>query len=332
MKRRRNPDDVKLTLCDLRNPKRWHRKALNRPWRSRDKFHDAVDDINWEQAVKRKKRGASPSRSNPSSPRKSRKGAKARTWWKQLSAKRRMVVARSVLGRMNPKRSDGKRTGSRRRNPSCRNPKRDGSSTRGEQRRVKYLAHLKSIVDRSDAARQEFTRLTGAVAKAGTEPIGKRAVAHAVKDHVETWKAKHAKELAGEAAPASVAEAVAAPAPVEHPEVRHIQSRLTDMDVLLRDYQDQIKQLAGDDMLEDEEARLQEEISKLARAKAKLREKLVGLATVTATNPRGRRSIRWRRIPRSVAARIRSASAKADRAMRALRTALARGRSFLRSH
>ncbi len=440
----RNPEDVPFVLCDLNNPRKWHKKSLRRPWKYRDRFHDAVDDLGLEKAMKRRKnpRGGSKQRrartkahqinkwtlrqdesehgkgkdsggvwkrsylrgnfkahlknqkkwgklerGNPMKTRRNcnmtflsqeqedrivsriassrnpgTKGrAAAQRWWKGLSSHKRMSVAKSVLGRMNPPSYRGcllepvdgglqirwpdesqtwvesqqraQRVIDRfyRKHPRMvralnprrkrRNPKRDGTPTRGENRAVKYVEHLRKIMAASENARLEYQRLTGAVAKVGSEihkPVGPRALKHAAKAHTEAWEEKHEAELThhtGQLSAPSVAAVVA-----EHPELRFVTSRISDLDSAIKHFQNEIKELPKDDLSEDEEARLQEEIAKLARQKKILRGKLLEIQPAAATNPR-RRSRRLRPGP---VAQMKRASARCARALSSLRSALRR--------
>jgi hypothetical protein len=358
--------DVPFSICDLDNPKRWHKRTLRRPWKHRDRLHDAVDDLALEKAMRRRRRNPLKTRRNCDmtflsqdqedrlvsriAQKMRNPGGKvaARRWWKGLSSQKRMKVARSVLGRMNPsttyrnciieRATDGvtiiwpddstswaastqraertidrfynKHRGMRR----ALNPKRDGSATRGELRRVKKIEYLKTLMGKSENARLEIERLTGHVLKAGHE-VGKRVIARGVKEHVESWKARHTAELAGEA-PA------AAPVPAEvHPEVKLVESRIRDLDTLIAGLRDEIKDLPThfpeDDLRDDEESRLQSEIAKLAQQKQKLRHSVEGLAV--ATNPRGR--VRYRRVSRRASHAIRSACQRVSLALRTLRRA-----------
>lgn len=220
------------------------------------------------------------------------------------------------------------------------NPKRDGSPTRGEKRKVKYLEYLKAIAERGQEARSKIAGMTGAVPKAEAgifEPMGKRAVAHAVKEHTKSWETQHREELQRKhdaddgLAPEAPA---AAPAVVESPELRHITSRLHDLDVLHKDYQAQLTELEVDeDQNAGEIEMIHGEIAKLAKTKKVLREKLSELQP-TATNPRrrGRGRVRRIRISPRAAHRLRRASYAAGVACARLRHALARARAFLRSH
>ncbi len=388
-RRRHNPEDVPLILCDLDNPKRWHKKALRRPWKHRDRFHEAVDDINLERAMKRRKNPMRTRRNcdmtflsqeqedrivsriaaqrNPHG----RSKHAVHRWWKGLSKQKRMSVAKSVLGRMNP-RGSGKQRRERtmqkqyhkwtiRKHESDygkgvesggvwkasgirgnfkrymkhqkalnrrrgRNPKRDGTPTRGEKRAVKYVEHLRTIMAASENARLEFQRLTGAVAKVGSEihkPIGPRALKHVAKAHAEAWESEHEGQLerelthhTGQLSAPSVAAVVA-----EHPELKFITSQISDLDSAIEHFKGEIRDLPKDDLSEDDEARLQEEIAKLAHQKKKLRARLLEVAPATATNPRRRGRGRIR--SHSLAA-IRRAGAKCTQALRSLRSALRR--------
>ncbi len=352
-RRRHNPEDVPLILCDLDNPKRWHKKALRRPWKHRDRFHEAVDDINLERAMKRRKNPMRTRRNcdmtflsqeqedrivdriaakrNPQG--KSR--AAIHRWWKGLSKNKRMSVAKAFVGRMNPrrKRTYNERVASTRKadvlawskrmRHNRRNPKRDGTQTRGEKRAVKYVEHLRTIMAASENARLEYQRLTGAVAKVGSEihkPIGPRALKHAAKAHTEAWEAEHEMtKHSGQFTAPSVAAVVA-----EHPELKFITSQISDLDSTIEHFKSEIRDLPKDDLSEDEEARLQEEIAKLAHQKKKLRARLLEVAPATATNPRRRGSRGRGRIhPRSLRD-IKQAGARCSQALRSLRSALRR--------
>jgi hypothetical protein len=206
-----------------------------------------------------------------------------------------------------------------------RNPKLDGSPTRGEKRRVKYVEYLRSIAAKGEEARGHIATLTGELTKPGVEihkPIGKRAVARAVKGHTAEWEEKHAAELA----PA----AEAAPVVVERPEVLNIKSRLHDLDVLHESYLKEIKQLGDSDQNEAEIEYLHGQIADLARDKKRLRDSLAATETAGAqVNPRRRGS--RRRGRRANAGRIRRASAKLQRCILSMRKLLQQARTYLRS-
>ncbi len=286
--------------------------------------------------------------------------AAAHRWWSGLTGQKRHVIAKRFLGRMNPGGtyrgcllhpaegginiiwpddshtwvSDEQRAQRtidrffrkhprmvRALNPKRRNPKRDGTPTRGESRAVKYVEHLRTIMAASENARLEYQRLTGAVAKAGADihkPIGPRALKHAAKAHTEAWEEKHEAELThhtGQLSAPSVAAVVA-----EHPELKFVTSRLSELDSAIEHFKGEIRDLPKDDLSEDEEARLQEEIAKLARQKKKLRERLLDIQPAVATNPR-RRS---RRISGHALQGIKRAGSRCAQAIRSLRSAIRR--------
>jgi len=368
-----------VELCSLANPRRWHKKTLRRPWKHRDRVHEAVDDLGLEKAMKHWKRNPLRTRRNcdmtflsqeqedrivsriaaSRNPQSHSKTAIHR-WWRGLSPQKKHKVARSFLGRMNPGRNpaayrgcllepandgvqilwpDDSRTWAAdaqraqrvidrffRKHPRmvrALNPKRDGTPTRGEKRAVKYVEHLRTVMAASENARLEYQRLTGAVAKVGSEihkPIGPRALKHAAKAHTEAWEAEHEAALThhtGQLSAPSVAAVVA-----EHPELKFVTSQLSDLDSAIEHFKSEIRDLPKDDLSEDEEARLQEEIAKLARQKKKLREKLLDIQPAVATNPR-RRSRRLH--PRAIL-HIKRAGARCSHALRSLRSALRRCR------
>ncbi len=286
----------------LKNLKKWDKPERGNPMRTRRNCdmtflsQEQEDRIVDRIAAKRNPQGKS--------------RAAIHRWWKGLSKNKRMSVAKAFVGRMNPWRGG-------------RNPKRDGTQTRGEKRAVKYVEHLRTIMAASENARLEYQRLTGAVAKVGSEihkPIGPRALKHAAKAHTEAWEAEHEMtKHSGQFTAPSVAAVVA-----EHPELKFITSQISDLDSTIEHFKSEIRDLPKDDLSEDEEARLQEEIAKLAHQKKKLRARLLEVAPATATNPRRRGSRGRGRIhPRSLRD-IKQAGARCSQALRSLRSALRR--------
>jgi DNA-binding protein H-NS len=334
------------------------RRRQYRSWEDPVGSYQAADDIALDRLMRhhrKSKRNCNPRGRS----RRVKVSRSSKRWWHGLGRGGRKRVAGLALGKLNPKRRYGSlkarqwskyqaasnrsaralKRGHGRRAKSHkadadywgwgdrrgRNPKLDGSPTRGEKRRVKYVEYLRSIAAKGEEARGHIATLTGELTKPGVEihkPIGKRAVSRAVKSHTAEWEKKHAAELA----PASEA----APVVIERPEVLNIKSRLHDLDLLHEDYKKQLTELGESDQNEAEIEYIHEEIAKLAKGKKQLRESLAAADVGGAqTNPRRRGS--RRRGRRANAGRIRRASSRAHSAIRSLRKLLHQARTYLRS-
>jgi hypothetical protein len=143
----------------------------------------------------------------------------------------------------------------KRKRSSQRNPKADGSPTRGELRKVKFHDHLRAIREKGKAAEKELKRLTGYGRSTG-EPVLKA-------EKTETQEAHP-----GHYAPALSEEA------------KFAQGQVENIDRLMAEIRDQMKDLTDDDeALADE---LSDKLIALGAQKKALKE------AVTATNPRRR--------------------------------------------
>jgi hypothetical protein len=216
--------------------------------------------------------------------------------------------------RHNPRRS------SRRSFRHRRNPKRDGTPTRGELRKVKYVQHLKVIAEKGQEARGRIAALTGALPKPESGiflPLGKRVLAHAESGP------RH-DDIPQQAPP------VVATAPA-HPEARNILSRISDIDALLKDYKDQLRELGHSDEVESEVGVIHGEIEKFARQKKALRERLEGLAVATNPRRRGQPSRRGRRLSSERIHQLIRRSHSAAVAIRRVRHHLRRALQVLRA-
>lgn len=168
----------------------------------------------------------------------------------------------------------------RRTNPGrrMRNPKRDGTPTRGELRKVKYVQHLKVIAEKGQEARGRIESLTGSLPKPAEGifmPLGKRVLSRAESGP------RH-DDIPQQAPPVIAAAS-------SHPEARNILSRISDIDLLLKDFKTQLHELGDSEENEPEVELVHSEIEKFARQKKALREKLEALSGASvATNPRRR--------------------------------------------
>jgi len=188
------------------------------------------------------------------------------------------------------------------------NPKRDGSPTRGEKRRVKFLSHLKSIQAKGQDAAASIARLTSEVVKTKAAdayaPVGPRATKRVERMDDVDYATKRIEAEGGLDAPV----AVTAPEPTE---VKFIRSKLEDLDALLKDAQSELKDLDADnDMDADMIAEIHARITDIAKRKRTLQSKLSEMAQ-TQTNPRRKGKRAMVRIRRSTLLRM-------DRTVRSL--------------
>lgn len=294
--RRDNPRrDGSMTRGELKRTKRRARFS----WVDPVDATYAQDDLALEQHMygrRRKKSRSNPRRTYGGVSRGARRRAdQAIRGWGRVRRKRAVGL---ILGRMNPKRRwRGKGESSKRpRTPSDRdwrgyvaikramkvnprrkrshlrrNPKRDGSPTRGEKRRVKYVEYLKEITAAGEEARYHIQSLTGELPKAGAgafEPMGKRAENRLMKEHSTGWEAQHkaerklahaeeigddrtAREAETELSKAKAKvqreearEETAAAHAAEAPELKFLKESLHEIDVLQEDYRKQIAALS----------------------------------------------------------------------------------------
>jgi hypothetical protein len=194
------------------------------------------------------------------------------------------------------------------------NPKRDGSPTRGEKRRVKYLAYLKTLQAKGQDAAAAIARLTSEVAKTKPKdayaPVGPRAT-----KRVERMPAAEYFEKRIQAE--DVLDTPQAPAEdrPEPTEARLIRSRLADIEALVKDAQLELQDF---DLESDADAEMacevQERIATLNKQRRTLEAKLDDVLA-TQTNPR-------RRVARGIVRVRRSTLARLDRSLRALRKSI----------
>jgi hypothetical protein len=160
------------------------------------------------------------------------------------------------------------RRGSRR-NPQ-RNPKRDGTPTRGELRKVKRSAYLKTIMQRGKDAEAILARI------------------HAVPAASKAAVVEHAPAMAALAEQGLSAVATAGiEQKVEHAEAKFLRSRIDELGVLHADLVQQIESLGDDDLSADDAAMLQEQAVKIAKQRGLMRAKAKSLGIQTNPRPRG---------------------------------------------
>ncbi len=168
-----------------------------------------------------------------------------------------------------------------------RNPKRDGTATRGEKRQSKYKDHLRAIRERGQKAADELNRLLGrGVHKAASEPM-----------------LRAEKTPTQEAHPAHYA-------PEESSDQKYARQQLANVNALMADLRDQLRDIGDDEALADG---ISEQLVKLG----KQRKALMDVAQPVMSNPR-RRSSR-RRLHPSGKARYATALKRLRSAVRSLR-------------
>lgn len=188
-----------------------------------------------------------------------------------------------------------------------KNPKRDGSPTRGEKRRAKYLLYLKSLQQTGADATKRIALLTSEVSRT----VGPRAIKHVEKLPQAEYLERRMQddEVATEQAPAEDK-----PVPTE---AKFVQSRIRDIDALIKDAQEELKSFDLDsDADADLAGEVQDRIAKLAKQKRTLTDKLADVMA-TQTNPRRRGGRKTVLVRRSTLRRLDRALASLRRSIRA---------------
>ncbi len=174
---------------------------------------------------------------------------------------------------------------------ASRNPKRDGTPTRGEKRKDKYKDRLREIRDRGQKAADELNRLLGRGAAA---PVGHAEPALKA-PRTETQLA-HPGHFAAE----------------ESSEQKFAREQIANINALMADLRDQLRELGDDESLADG---LSEQLVKLGKQKKALQD----IAGQVMTNPRRYTSpARYRRMSMPQRARYREALRRLRSSIRSL--------------